>query len=202
MDCCALAGSRTGRAIWRATRACFRGDRLCDVSPARLSVIKALVVCDSSLSCYPDCPISCAAAVAIKAETGNVCFGSSRQFSLCRGTFASTPEAAAGADIEKQRALYREAGLFGSPKDVRIACGHEDNEDEAANTSRRDLALRLGCPQFLQRFPSGLTRLFPRAELVAGFFHRKNFIVRKYFPSIAFRRWAPVLYFHSKVARD
>jgi hypothetical protein len=98
--------------------------------------------------------------------------------------------------------LYREAGLFGSPKDVRIACGHEDNEDEAANTSRRDLALRLGCPQFLQRFPSGLTRLFPRAELVAGFFHRKNFIVRKYFPSIAFRRWAPVLYFHSKVARD
>jgi len=47
-----------------------------------------------------------------------------------------------------------------------------------------------------------LTRLFPRAELVAGFFHWKNFMFGKNFPGISFRRQTPVFYFHSKMACD
>jgi hypothetical protein len=44
-----------------------------------------------------------------------------------------------------------------------------------------------------------LTRLLPRAELVAGFFHWKSFMFANNFPSISVRLRAPVFYFHSKM---
>ena len=68
--------------------------------------------------------------------------------------------------------------------------------------SRRDPALSFRGRRSLQRLPPSLTRLFPRAELVPGFFQSKDLIVGKDFPSIAVRRRAPVLYFDSKMARD
>ena len=58
------------------------------------------------------------------------------------------------------------------------------------------------CQQCLQRPFSDLTRLFPRAELGAGFFHWKNFMFGKNFPGISFRSRTPVFYFHSKMACD
>lgn len=62
--------------------------------------------------------------------------------------------------------------------------------------------MRVYCFQFLQRPLSGLTRLLPRIEPIAGLFKWKRSIFATNFPGILIWCGAPVLYFHSKVTRD
>jgi hypothetical protein len=50
-------------------------------------------------------------------------------------------------------------------------------------------------------FPN-LVRLLPGAKPISRFFHWKDFIFGKDFPSISVRSWATVLYFDSKTICD
>jgi hypothetical protein len=101
-------------------------------------------------------------------------------------------------------------GIKGSPHIRQSGYDHSE-EKTVQNCSTQELCgfvaakpehLNLVCRQSLQRILPGLTRLFPRAEPVDGFFYRKRLTFAKNFPGIWVRRRASVFYFHSKMACD
>ncbi|HEY2526348.1 MAG TPA: hypothetical protein VGJ20_00105 [Xanthobacteraceae bacterium] len=99
---------------------------------------------------------------------------------------------------------------FDREADIRFAIGLRRNRRldayDVATSQRCNeaacVAEALDRQQLLQRLLSGLTRFFPRTELVAGFLHWKHFIFAVDFPGISVRRGAPVFYFHAKRVCD